>query len=118
MFTGRAHSQKVVSGIALFLVPVFSSICVASLPSPLALAQSAPPAQQSGMVLHIETREAVIDVVARDRDNLPIADLAANEFEVYDVPNMATKFPAASCTFAPLTRRTEIEGMIRPVAFM
>jgi hypothetical protein len=38
------------------------------------------------MVLHVETHEAVLDVVARDRHNLPITDLAANEFQVYEIP--------------------------------
>jgi hypothetical protein len=37
------------------------------------------------MVLHVETREAVLYVVARDRRNLPIADLAADEFQVYEI---------------------------------
>ena len=45
------------------------------------------------MVLRIETREAVIDVVARDLHNLPIADLAANEFEVFEVPKHGGKIP-------------------------
>lgn len=49
-------------------------------------AQTAPSGQenQQETVLHVETREAVIEVVARDRRNLPIADLAASEFEVYE----------------------------------
>jgi hypothetical protein len=45
------------------------------------------------MVLHVETREAVLDVVARDRHNIPIADLAASEFEVYEVPDHGGKIP-------------------------
>lgn len=36
-------------------------------------------------MLHIESREAVFDVVARDRRNLPIMDLATSEFQVYEV---------------------------------
>jgi hypothetical protein len=46
------------------------------------------------MVLHIESREAVLDVVARDRHNLPITNLAANEFEVYEVPKHGGKIPS------------------------
>lgn len=45
------------------------------------------------MVFLIESREAVIDVVARDRHNLPIADLAANEFLVYEVPKHGRPIP-------------------------
>ena len=45
------------------------------------------------MVLHVESREAVLDVVARDRHNLPITDLAANEFQVYEVPKHGGKIP-------------------------
>jgi hypothetical protein len=53
----------------------------------LTYAQAAPPGQdEPEMVLHVESREAVLDVVARDRRNLPITDLAANEFQVYEVP--------------------------------
>ena len=37
-------------------------------------------------VLHAETREAVLDLVARDRHNLPLTDLAANEFQVFEIP--------------------------------
>ena len=46
-----------------------------------------------GVVLHIESREAVIDVVARDRHNVPIADLAANEFRVFELPKHGAKIP-------------------------
>jgi hypothetical protein len=51
------------------------------------MAQAAPPSHESepALVLHVESREALLDVVARDRHNLPITDLAANEFQVYEV---------------------------------
>ncbi|MGB8259428.1 MAG: PA14 domain-containing protein [Terracidiphilus sp.] len=81
------------SGKPLFFVPVFGAICLAALPCPFAPAQAAPSGQEydPAMVLHVETREAVLDVVARDRHNLPIADLAAGEFQVYEVPNHGGK---------------------------
>jgi hypothetical protein len=44
-------------------------------------------------VLRIESHEAVLDVVARDPHNLPIADLAASEFEVYEIPKHGSKIP-------------------------
>ena len=49
---------------------------------------AAPLSQDQGqeIVLHVDSQEAVIDVVARDRHNLPIKNLAAGEFEVYEVP--------------------------------
>ena len=43
------------------------------------------------MVLHVESHEAVLDVVARDRHNLPIADLAANELHVYEIPERGAR---------------------------
>ncbi len=74
-------------GKSFFFVPVFSTICLVSLSCRSALAQAAPSGQEPepAIVLHVETREAVLDVVARDRHNLPISDLAANEFSVYEV---------------------------------
>src|SRR5580692_8936840 len=79
----------------LFFAPVFGTICLVSLSCPGALAQAAPSRQgdEPAMVLHVETREAVLDVVARDRRNLPITDLTANEFEVYEVPRHGGKIP-------------------------
>jgi len=43
------------------------------------------------MVLHVETREALLDVVARDRHNMPVSDLAANEFSVYEIPEHGSR---------------------------
>jgi len=43
------------------------------------------------MVLHVETREALLDVVARDRHNLPIADLTASEFQVYEISEHSSR---------------------------
>jgi hypothetical protein len=78
-----------------FFVPVFGTICLLSLPCSLASVQADPPGQEKEptTVIHVETREAVIDVVARDRLNLPIADLTANEFEVYEIPEHGSKMP-------------------------
>jgi hypothetical protein len=42
-------------------------------------------------VLHVESHEAVLDVVARDRRGLPIADLAAGEFRVYEIPERGVR---------------------------
>jgi hypothetical protein len=71
------------------------ALCVISLPCRSARAQAVPSGKEdeSAMVLHVESREAVIDVVARDRRNLPIGDLAANEFAVYEVPRHGGKMP-------------------------
>ncbi len=81
-------------GKPLVLVSIFSTTCVASLPSSaLAQAPLSGREDQPAMVLHIDTREAVLDVVARDHYNLPIADLAANEFQVYEVPKRGHAIP-------------------------
>ena len=75
--------------IRWLLVRLLGATCLAASLCPPALAQSVspPPQYDPGVVLHIESREAVIDVIARDRHNLPIADLAASDFQVYEVPN-------------------------------
>jgi len=77
----------------IFFVIVFGTICLVSLPCPSTPAQAAPSAQEDApaMVLHVETREALLDVVARDRHNLPISDLAANEFFVYEIPEHGSR---------------------------
>jgi hypothetical protein len=76
-----------------FFVPVLGAVCMVSTHCPSALAQAAPsgPESRPEMVLHVESREAVLDVVARDRNNLPITDLAAGEFKVYEVPKRGGK---------------------------
>jgi hypothetical protein len=78
-----------------FFVSAFGAICLVSLPCASALAQSAPSGREPepAMVVHVEIREAVLDVVARDRHNLPITNLAANEFQVYEVPKHGGKIP-------------------------
>jgi len=80
-------------GKPFFYVLVFAAICLVSLPCPSAPAQAAPSAQDDApaMVLHVETREALLDVVARDRHNLPIADLTASEFQVYEISEHSSR---------------------------
>ncbi len=72
----------------LFYVTVYGAIYLFSSRCHFAPAQTVSPVQEDApvTVLHVETREAVLDVVARDRQNLPITDLAANEFQVYEIP--------------------------------
>jgi PA14 domain len=82
-------------GKRFFFVPVFGTICLVSLPCTSALPQAATSGQgpQPAMVLHVEAREAVLDVVARDRQNMPVADLTADEFRIYEVPDHGDKIP-------------------------
>ncbi len=81
------------SGESLSFAPVLLTICLASMPCPSAPAQAVVSGQESepAIVLHVESREAVLDVVSRDRHNLPITNLAANEFEVYEIPKHGGK---------------------------
>jgi hypothetical protein len=81
------------SGKPFFFLRVFGTIWLVSFACSTSPAQTAASGQEyePGVVLHIESREAVIDVVARDHHNLPIADLAAHEFEVYEVPKHGGK---------------------------
>jgi hypothetical protein len=80
-------------GKPLFFAPVFGAMCLVTLLGPSAQAQAAPSGQEQlpEVVLHVESREAVLDVVARDRHNLPIVDLAAGEFQVYEIPRHGPK---------------------------
>jgi hypothetical protein len=75
-------------GKTSFFARVFAGACLICLPCCFASGQTDSPGQENRatMVLHVDIREAVIDVVARDRHNLPIADLSAGEFEVFEVP--------------------------------
>lgn len=74
---------------------VFGIICLVSVSCLPAQEQAAPAAQENDaeLVLHVESRETVLDVVARDRQNLPIADLTAKEFEVYELPKHGRPIP-------------------------
>ena len=75
-------------GKPFLFASVLGTICLLAAP-----AQAAPSPQEDApaTVLHVESREAVLDVVARDRHNLPIADLAASEFQVYEVPDRGAR---------------------------
>ncbi len=80
---------------SFMFAPAFGTFCSVLLICPLVLAQASPSDQQDDpvMVLHVESREAVIDVIARDRNNLPIANLIADEFQVYEVPRHGRPIP-------------------------
>ena len=82
-------------GHPVFLLPIIGAASLILLHGPCASAQAAQAGQQydPGMVLHVESREVVIDVVARDRHNLPIADLAAGEFQVSQVSKHGRPIP-------------------------
>jgi hypothetical protein len=58
-------------------------------------AQDTPQAAQPDvpLVLHVTTREVVIDVVARDKNHNPVGDLAENEFQVFQAGKNADKNP-------------------------
>lgn len=58
-------------------------------------AAQTPPDQlpSNTLVFHVETREAGLDVVARDRHNLPINDLTIADFEIYELPERSARIP-------------------------
>ena len=58
-------------------------------------AQDAPPAAQpdTPYVLHVTSREVVIDVVARDKNHNPVGDLAESDFQVFQAGKNADKNP-------------------------
>jgi hypothetical protein len=102
------------SGKPLFFIPVFCMICLTSLPCSSASAQANLPDQDKGptMVLRVEIHEAVIDVMARDRHDLPIADLTAGEFQVYEIPEHGSKIPRRILSLRTIDpeRRTQEEN--------
>jgi hypothetical protein len=69
-------------------IAVFGAICLRGVSVPCLGAQETAPAAGEApvLVLHMETREAVLDVIARDSHNLPIANLKADELQVYELP--------------------------------
>src|SRR5215469_5644992 len=72
--------------IACCLVP---SLCL-----PMAAQDVQPVAPpEAPMVLHITTREVVLDVIARDKNHNPVSDLAENEFQIFDAGKHADKNP-------------------------
>ena len=88
-------------GRSFIIVAIFGGICLIPWSWSEAQAQGVASGQEydPGMVLRVETREAVIDVVARDRHNLPIADLASGEFHVYELPKYGGKIPLRILSF-------------------
>lgn len=75
------------------LVRLVGVVCWALLACVPAFTQEASSAQEypAQTVLHVESREAVIEVIARDRHKLTISDLSANEFQVYEIPEHGEK---------------------------
>jgi len=72
--------------IAFCLVP---SLCL-----PMSAQESPPSAPaEVPLVLHITSREVVLDVIARDRNHNPVSDLAESEFQVFDAGKHADKDP-------------------------
>ncbi len=82
-------------GKSRFFASVFGAICLISFPCRSALAEAAPSGRQNdaALMLHVESREVVLDVVARDRHNLPIADMAPGDFQVYELPKHGARIP-------------------------
>jgi hypothetical protein len=67
----------------LSLAPCF----LAALCLPLAAQNTQPPAQSDFPVLRVTTREVVLDVVARDQHNNPVANLTASDLQVFERGN-------------------------------
>lgn len=86
---------------AFFIAAAFGILGILSLPRLSGAAQAAPLGHENEQetVLHVETREAVIDVVARDRRNLPIANLTADELEVREVTGRSSAFARRILSF-------------------
>jgi len=77
------------------LLLAVGSGCLAFASGYLALPQAIPAGSENepAMVLHVESREAAIDLVARDSRNLPIASLTADELVVYEIPKHGARIP-------------------------
>jgi hypothetical protein len=74
--------------LAAFCLVVSAALPATAQQSP----QPVPPApDETTPVLHINTREAVLDVVVRDKDREAVTDLKAEDFEVFDVPKHGDK---------------------------
>jgi hypothetical protein len=60
----------------------------------MAAQETPPPAQlDTPYVLHVTSREVVIDVVARDKNHNPVGDLAEGDFQVFPAGKNADKNP-------------------------
>lgn len=97
----------------LLCISAFGAICLSSLAVPHLVAQDSAPGAGDApvLVLHVETREAVLDVIARDRHNLPIADLKADELHVYELPKHGHRIPRRILAFRVVDaeHRTQVE---------
>jgi hypothetical protein len=87
--------------IAVCVLPMLSSPLAAQTPP-------APDTTEVGPVLHVTTREVVVDVVARDKNHRPVSDLAANEFQVFDVGKHADKNPKRVISMRMIDPHTDI----------
>jgi hypothetical protein len=75
--------------LLLAAVCLVSPLCV-----PIAAQQTPASSQpEAPLVLHLTTREVVLDVIARDRNHNPVSDLAEDEFQVFDAGKHADKEP-------------------------
>jgi len=75
-------SQRFQRFLLLIATCLFSSLCL-----PMDAQNSQPPAQSDFPVLRISTREVVLDVVARDQHNNPVANLTASDLQVFERGN-------------------------------
>ena len=101
-------------GKPLLRMSAFSAICLSCLAIAQLGAQEAAPNAPNDtpvLVLHMETREAVLDVIAHDRHNLPIADLKADELQVYELPKHGRRIPRRILAFRVVDpeQRTKVE---------
>jgi hypothetical protein len=75
--------------LLLIAACLVSSLCI-----PIAAQETSPSAQPDApLVLHLTTREVVLDVIARDKNHNPVGDLAESDFQVFEVGKHADKNP-------------------------
>ncbi|WP_058188172.1 hypothetical protein [Terracidiphilus gabretensis] len=75
---------------------LWAALCLVlstALPALTQQSQQPPPLADAGPVLHISTREAVLDVIVRAKDRTAVADLAESDFQTFDVPKHGDKTP-------------------------
>lgn len=83
---------------------VLPAVCLVASLLPLLPAQAPPPAAAPDvpLVLHINARETVIEVVARDQHNDPVNDLKEDEFQIFDAGKHADKTPRRILSVRPI----------------
>lgn len=96
------------------------SVCVSCTMNSVLLSCSFAPAQvnqprrneKPETVFHVEAREAVIDVVARDDRSQVISDLTAEELQVYEIPDRGSRIsrPIQSLTLVDPEDQMETGG--------